>query len=237
MRISATVDKAIEGPVGDATQIERRSDRAHGTGAIRDSAPDNRKGRSQTSAARSQLEGADWLSVAACSVTAAPLRSATPLAWLTTTAARGPSLSSTQMLVAYQGIPLDAFVEPSTGSRTAMSGLSAWRRPLSSDKTPRPAPNQDLTGSVIGGEIRAVLASVGSRRVPNRSSDRRAPRAPPRTVSKSTVTSSASSISVDITCGARRGVGARRMCWRRSSRAGRWLHSCPTWPSSTSPGT
>src|SRR5271168_4457542 len=40
-----------------------------------------------------------------------------PVAWLTTTAAAGPSESRAQRLVAHHGSPREAFVDPSTGSR------------------------------------------------------------------------------------------------------------------------
>ena len=44
------------------------------------------------------------------------------------------------MLVAYQGMPREALVEPSTGSTTATSARSGWCAPLSSDTTPSSVP-------------------------------------------------------------------------------------------------
>ena len=49
----------------------------------------------------------------------------TPDAWLTTTAARGPSASTAHRLVAYHGMPRAALVEPSTGSITTTTSRSS----------------------------------------------------------------------------------------------------------------
>src|ERR1700721_3122673 len=63
----------------------------------------------------------------------------TPTAWLTTTAATGPSSDTAHRLVAHHGRPRDALVEPSTGSITTRMGRSGWWSPDSSEKAPRPA--------------------------------------------------------------------------------------------------
>src|SRR5579875_57405 len=64
-----------------------------------------------------------------------------PVAWLATTAASGPSRSTAQRLVAHQGKPRQALVDPSTGPPTTTTDLSRAWQPDSSDTTPKPAPS------------------------------------------------------------------------------------------------
>ena len=89
-----------------------------------------------------------------------------PDAWFTTTAARGPSASTAHRLVAYQGIPREALVEPSTGSITTTRGRSTpvGARLLGHDTEPGGVEHRH--GGTVSGQVRPVLAVAGSGQTP-----------------------------------------------------------------------
>ena len=72
------------------------------------------------------------------------------------------------MLVANHGMRRDAFVEPSTGSRTASSASSEAPslRPDSSLKTPRPAVGENPDRGGIRDEVGPVLSGPGAGQSP-----------------------------------------------------------------------
>ena len=92
-----------------------------------------------------------------------------PLARLTTRAASGPSASTAHRLVANHGMPRLAFVEPSSGSSTTVTGavgVGGARTPPTARRR-RPL-EHGLDGDVVGGEVAVVLARPACRRGPSR---------------------------------------------------------------------
>ena len=73
---------------------------------------------------------------------------------------QGPSLSRTQMLDAYQGIPREALVEPSTGSMTAIRVRSGTPKAALLGEDPDASPVEHLERGGVRHKVEGVLAGA-----------------------------------------------------------------------------